>query len=280
MRVSLNLATRPFTDLGPAMKRLRIGMGVLAGVSLLLLVGLHALHQKAQEARAREHSLDGAVARINNERQGYQAMMLQPDNARFMGEVTALNQHFDEKAFSWTLAMENLETVLPGGVQVTQIEPARNKEGQIILHLRVLGPHDLAVDLMRNLEHSRRFMSPRIEGENAESSNTNARGQQQEPVSLSNQFEFDLLADYIPPTPEERAAIESAAARSAAKTPPPASETSASENGRPANPPPASRRVSPQRGNLPRQPYVGTKNPVPPARPNAAGNSAPQAGPQ
>ena len=30
MRVTLNLATRPFADLGPAIKRLRIGMGVLA----------------------------------------------------------------------------------------------------------------------------------------------------------------------------------------------------------------------------------------------------------
>ena len=45
MRITLNLATRPFTDLGPAMKRLRIAIGVLALVSLGLLLGLHFLHQ-------------------------------------------------------------------------------------------------------------------------------------------------------------------------------------------------------------------------------------------
>ncbi|MGA7339817.1 MAG: fimbrial assembly protein [Terracidiphilus sp.] len=203
MRVTLNLATRPFTDLGPAMKRLRIAMGVLTAVSLLLLLGLHELHNKAEAARAREHSLDGAIARITGERQGYQATMRLPENARFMSQVTMLNQLFGQKAFSWTMAMENLETVLPGGVQVTQIEPVRAKTGQTTVHLRVVGPHDLSIDLVRNLERSTRFMSPRIVGENAESNNSgpNAR---LEPVSASNRFEFDLLADYNPPTPEER----------------------------------------------------------------------------
>ena len=51
-----------------------------------------------------------------------------------------LNELFDEKAFSWTLAMEAMETVLPAGVQVTSIEPIRAKDGHITVHLRVLGP--------------------------------------------------------------------------------------------------------------------------------------------
>ena len=42
MRITLNLATRPFADLGPAIKRLRIGMAVLAGLSILLGLGLPA----------------------------------------------------------------------------------------------------------------------------------------------------------------------------------------------------------------------------------------------
>ncbi|HTW61267.1 MAG TPA: hypothetical protein VMD55_05615 [Terracidiphilus sp.] len=258
MRITLNLATRPFTDLGPATKRLRIAMGALAGVSLLLLLGLHALHRKAEAARAREHSLDGAIAQIDNERQGYQAMMKRPDNARFLNQVSQLNQLFDEKAFSWTLAMENLETVLPGGVQVTEIEPARDKNGQITLHLRVLGPHDLGDDLVRNLEHSHRFMSPRIVGENAETSNTGFSRQVEPPPSTSNQFEFDLLADYIPPTPEERAAIKSTARETA-----PAA-------GEPGNRPPAIRRVPVGKGTLQRPPYTGMRNSSPAPKPNPA----------
>src|SRR6516225_1870976 len=135
MRITINLATRPFTDLGPIFKRLRIAMIVFAVVSIGLAFGLHALHSKAQAARARERAIDNQIARINNERQGYMAMMRQPDNAQVLEQAGTLNQLFDEKAFSWTLAMEDLETVLPGGVQVTTLEPIRDKDGRITLHL-------------------------------------------------------------------------------------------------------------------------------------------------
>ena len=40
MRIGINLATRPFADLGPTLKRLRIAMGVLA----LAAIGLIQLH--------------------------------------------------------------------------------------------------------------------------------------------------------------------------------------------------------------------------------------------
>jgi len=54
MRITLNLATRPFADLGPAIKRLRIAMAVLAVIAIGLGLGLRAFHQKADEARARD----------------------------------------------------------------------------------------------------------------------------------------------------------------------------------------------------------------------------------
>ena len=204
MRITVNLATRPFTDVGPAIKRLRIGMGALALVALALGLGLRAIHEKAEEARSREHSLDGQIARVTLERQGYQNMMRQPENAQLLAQAAVLNKLFEEKSFSWTLAMEDLETVLPGGVQVATIEPVRAKDGHIELRLRVVGPRDKAVDLVRNLEHSKRFLLPRIIGENAETSS--APGQRLEPVSASNRFDLDLLANYNPAGPDERKA--------------------------------------------------------------------------
>src|SRR5215469_10484591 len=139
MRLTLNLATRPFADLGPAIRRLRIGMGILAVLAIAFGLGLHALHHRAEEARAHEHSLDGNIVRITQERQGYQSLMQRPDNAQLLTQADELNKLFDEKAFSWTLAMENLETVLPGGVQVTALEPIRDKkDGHITLRLRVV----------------------------------------------------------------------------------------------------------------------------------------------
>lgn len=202
MRVTINLATRPFADIAPALRRLRMGMGVLAVLAIALGFGLHAVHQKAEQARARERALDAQIARIAQERQGYEAMMQRPDNAELLKQAAALNGLFDEKGFSWTLAMENLETVLPGGVSVVTLEPVRTKDGHITLHLRVDGPRDRSVELVRNLEHSRRFLEPRIVGENS-AETSSGPNQRLEPVSASNRFNFDLLAEYNPPSPDE-----------------------------------------------------------------------------
>ena len=202
MRITLNLATRPFTDLGPPIKRLRIAMGVMAGLSVFLGLGLYLLHNKAEEARARAHSLDGRIAAVTQEKQGFENMMHLPANTQLLVQVGALNQLFDKKTFSWTLAMEDLETVLPGGVQVSTLEPLRDeKTGVISLHLRVIGPRDRAVDLVKNLEHSKHFVLPAIIGENAESNGS--PGEKLEPVSASNRVNFDLLAQYTPATADE-----------------------------------------------------------------------------
>jgi type IV pilus assembly protein PilN len=224
MRITVNLATRPFIDLAPVLKLLRIAMAVLALVAISLGLGLRAVYQKAQAARATEERLQSQIDAINRERQSYQNMMRQPDNAQLLAQVTALNKLFDEKTFSWTLAMEDLETVLPGGVQVTTLEPVRDEHGTITLHLRVVGPRDRAVELVQNLEHSRYFLLPRIVGESAESAGgANAR---LEPISASNRVNFDVLADYnsaAPPDLKERKKQEEAkpAADGENSSPPP-----------------------------------------------------------
>jgi type IV pilus assembly protein PilN len=176
-------------------------MAALAGAAVLLLIGLYFVHGKAEAARAREHSLDGKVAQLRQEQQNYQATMRQPDNARTLQQSESLNQLFDEKGFSWTLAMEDLETVLPAGVQVTTLEPTI-KNGQITVHLRVVGPRDRDVQLVQNLEHSRHFVVPRIVGETAES--TGGPNQQAQPVSASNRFDYDVLAEYNPGPADSR----------------------------------------------------------------------------
>lgn len=244
MRVAINLASRPFADTAPAIKSLRRAMGILALVAVLLLVGLHFVHDKAEAARAREHSLDGQIAKIRQEQQQYQAMMHQPDNARTLQQSENLNRLFDEKAFSWTLAMEDLETVLPAGVQVTTLEPTV-KEGQISVRLRVIGPRDKDVELVQNLEHSRHFLLPRIVGESAESSG--GPNQRPEPISASNRVDFDVLADYNPGTAEERRLARERAARLHGKADDGGSETT----GRP--------------------PYTGIARPHAPVQPHRGG---------
>jgi len=253
MKVRINLATRPFADLGPTLKHLRIAMAVFAVVSIALGVGIHLLHSKAEAARARERTLDGKIATINQERQRYQAMMRLPENALVLDEANNLNALFDKKTFSWTLAIEDLETVLPGGVQVTALEPNREeKTGRITLKLRVVGPHDKDLLLVGNLEHSRHFLRPAIVGESSE--NSGGPGQPLEPVSASNKVNFDLTAEYNPATIAEERATK--------KPESPASDAEAAAPHKPA--------VPAHGPGLQRPPYPGVSSPPPAARPKAA----------
>jgi len=204
MKITLNLATRPYADQGPAIKQLRIGIAVLAGLLILLGLGLLHFHQKAVEMRAQEDRQDRAVAQLRAEEEGYQRQMQQPLNARVLQQAGFLNQLFEEKAFSWTAAMEDLEGVLPAGVQVTSIEPVRAKDGRLTLRLRISGMRERSVELVRNMERSPRFASPRISAENTDTSASNQGGIQ--PVNQPTRVNFDLLAEYNPATLEERRA--------------------------------------------------------------------------
>jgi type IV pilus assembly protein PilN len=278
MRITLNLATRPFADIGPAIKRLRIAMGVLALLAILLFVALHAIHQKAEAARARDHSLDGQIARIAQERRGYEQMMQQPPNAQLLKQSAVLNKLFDAKAFSWTLAMEDLETVLPGGVQVTTLEPERQKDGRIMVHLRVIGPRNGDVDLVRNLEHSRHFVVPHIVSENAEA--TGGPNQPLQPVSASDRVQFDLLAEYSPASPEAPSSTGNDSKRNTgSETRKPGRKSIKADNPE-ASPFPANRTpvrplpLHPDGQNRP--PYTGTTGlPTPPGPGPSSANPAP-----
>jgi type IV pilus assembly protein PilN len=208
MRITLNLATRPYANLGPALKRLRIAMAVLAVAAIGLGFGLRAIDQQAKEARATEDRVQRQIDAINQERQGYTNRMHEPANAQLLTQVGTLNQLFDEKTFSWTLAMEDLETVLPGGVQVTSIDPMRDpKTGRITLKMRVVGPRDHADDLVENLERSKHFLQPHIVDESTESNSS--ANQHLEPVSASNRFTFEILAEYNAAAEEIRTEKES-----------------------------------------------------------------------
>jgi type IV pilus assembly protein PilN len=201
VKITLNLATRPYADQGPALKRLRIGMAALAVILILLGLGLMHFHQTALRMAAQEAVVDQSIANIQHEQRGYQVQMQQPANAKVLTQAGFLNDLFDEKSFSWTAAMEDLERVLPGGVQVTALEPVRGKDGRLTLRLRTSGLRERSVELVRNMERSQRFANPRVTGENAESSGAQGGFQQ---VGEPNKVSFEILAEYNPATLEER----------------------------------------------------------------------------
>jgi len=168
MRITINLATRPFVELRPIFLRLRIAMVALALLAIALGIWAHVLQQRLDRATVQMDRLRNQTVAAQNERLHSEARMRQPANAAVLDRAHFLNDLFLRKSFSWTAVMMDLETVLPIGVQVTSIEPQPTAEGDVLIRLRVTGERDRAVQLVRNLEHSRRFLQPRLSGESTE----------------------------------------------------------------------------------------------------------------
>jgi type IV pilus assembly protein PilN len=197
MRVSVNLATRPFIELRPLFARLRLAMGVLALLAIGLGFGLHALNKRAQVAQARMDDLRGKTLAYQQERQKNESRMRQPQNMAVLNRSEFLNDLFAKKSFSWTSVMMDLERVLPEGLQVTSIEPAIAKDGSVSIRLKVSGDRDRAVQLVRNLEQSQRFLGPRLSGETAKAPTQANTRVVVDPLATAG-VEFDITSGYNP----------------------------------------------------------------------------------
>lgn len=209
MRISINLASRPFVELRPLFARMRIAMAGLALLAIGLGIWLHFLNRRAQAAQAQIDALKRQTVALQTERQADESRMREPQNYAVLERSQFLNNLFTTKSFSWTSVMMDLERVLPAGVQVTSIEPVITENREVNIRMRVSGERDRAVDLIRNLERSQRFLDPRLANETAQ---TQEHGSMT-PVAqgVPGGVEFEILSGYNPlpavnKTPQEDAA--------------------------------------------------------------------------
>jgi len=197
MRISINLATRPFVELRPLFARLRLAMGALALLAIGLGFGLHYLSLRAHKAEAQMDSLKAQTLAIQTERQTNELRMQKPQNRAVLDRSKFLNTLFARKSFSWTSVMMDLERVLPGGVMVTDIAPVISADGDVNIRLRVSGERERAVDLVRNLEQSQRFLQPRPANETSQTHEGNGAAAMAQ-AGLPGAVEFDILSGYNP----------------------------------------------------------------------------------
>ncbi len=199
MKITVNLATRPFIELRSIFLRLRIFMAVLAVVAVGALVATHVLQQKLDIAQGQIDAVHAKVVAAQDEKRQNERRMREPGNSAVLTRAHFLNALFLRKSFSWTAIMMDLETVLPAGVQVTSIEPAPTSDGAVMIRLRVSGDRDRAVQLVRNLERSKRFLAPRLTGEATQAKEAGSQGNNPGGNSLAPAgVEFEILANYNP----------------------------------------------------------------------------------
>ena len=159
MRITLNLASRPYVDLRPLYSRLRLWMMLMAILAVPFWLLLRVEQRRAAVAQAEQTILTRDMQKLKQEQQNNQVQMRQPQNAAVLAQSEFLNQLFKRKTFSWTAVMMDLETVLPSGVQVMNLEPVIAPDGQVTIRMRINGQRDKAVDLVRNLDRTGRSRS-------------------------------------------------------------------------------------------------------------------------
>ena len=208
MHVQINLASRPFVELRPFFLRLRIIMATLVIAGLALALSARLLSARAERQQADLDLLRHQTIAVQESRLHTEQRLRDPVNARVLDRAHFLNTLFLRKSFSWTAVMMDLENVLPNGVQVTAIEPQVSPDGNVIIRLRVAGERANAVQLVRNLERSRRFLQPRLLGEASQAKENAANGQRPAGAAAVGPVgppgvEFEILADYNPLPPGE-----------------------------------------------------------------------------
>ncbi len=205
MKVSINLASKPFVELRPLFAQLKLAMGGLAVLALGLSVAVHFYAIQAKQATAAMDALKAQTLAVQERTAANERRMRLPENQGELARSQFLNTLFAEKAFSWTGVMMDLERVVPQGVQVTSIDPEISKQGVVTIHLRVTGDRDKAIQLVRNLEVSKRFLDPRLGGEQALTSEKakaiGAQGANFQNVSANADaagtgVEFEILSGY------------------------------------------------------------------------------------
>ncbi len=218
MRIHINLATRPYVELDRLLRHLRIGIAALAVLALALGMWLHAMTVRARQQQQELAALNAQADTLQRERAANEARLRQPVNAATLSRNRFLNTLFARKSFSWTAVLMDLEDVMPTGVQVSSIEPVVAPAGDVTIRLRVLGDRDRTVQLVRNLESSHRFLSPRLAGEAQQTAERVARptlgaNGLPQPVSESlgrnglppiSGVEFEIVSGYNPLQPSIR----------------------------------------------------------------------------
>jgi type IV pilus assembly protein PilN len=187
MRVNINLATQPYEDARRFWFRWGGAVAALGIITLGLLFLTITGWLSARKDRDMIAQRQAQIAVRDKEKMDAAAMMNLPQNRSTRDRSEFLNELFQRKAFSWTLAFEDLERVMPPQLHVVSIHPEMSPDNQLEIKLTVSGAsRDRALELVRKMEGSQRFHETEIEEEKVSTSQG------------GNEVVFNITALYVP----------------------------------------------------------------------------------
>jgi type IV pilus assembly protein PilN len=166
MRLDINLATRPYEDAREFWVRWGLGVGLLAALTLVLLVFAVRGWTNAGRDRHNIAQLQRQIDELDKERAEDQAVLDMPVNRSTRDQSQFLNGLIQRKAFSWTRVFEDLEPVMPPNLHVVSLRPELNEQNQRQLDMNVAADtRAAAVELVHRMEDSKHFQGAELVSE-------------------------------------------------------------------------------------------------------------------
>jgi type IV pilus assembly protein PilN len=193
MRLDINLATHAYEDARQFWMRWGTAVALLGVVTVGLLIASITGWYNARVDRKKISDLRAQIAQREQEQTSAEAMLNRPENRVMREKSQYLNELIARKTFSWTLAIETLERLMPPKIHLVSIAPELNEDNQLAIKMVVAGDSsERAFELVRRMEGSKHFRETHIEG------------QQEVTQPGSEGVQVSILAVYVPEFDQEK----------------------------------------------------------------------------
>ena len=203
MRLNINLATRPYEDVGKFLARWGMLTVLLAVLTAGLLFTAVSNYRNSKTLNGQIEDRKQKIAALEKDRSNAIETLSRPENKTVATTSRFFNDAIQRKSLSWTRIFMDLERIMPTGLHVIAITPELNKDNQLGVRLLVGGTsHDKAVELVHRMEESSTFRRAQLHSE------TMAQG-------TPDPVQFEITSIYVPGQP---AAESSKVAQTMAKS--------------------------------------------------------------
>jgi type IV pilus assembly protein PilN len=166
MRLNINLATKPYEDVGKFLARWGMLTVLLAVLTAGLLFTAVSNYRNSKTLNAQIEDRQQKIEALEADRNKAIETLGRPENKSVATTSRFFNDAIQRKSLSWTRIFMDLERMMPVGLHVVSITPELNKDNQLGIRLLVGGSsHDKAVELVHRMEESATFRRAQLHSE-------------------------------------------------------------------------------------------------------------------
>jgi type IV pilus assembly protein PilN len=181
----LNLASRPYRDYRPVYATVVVMSLITAFLMLNNVETYYRYTRDTQSTRTKIATIEAQTAQEREREAAIQQRIKRLDLGRLAAQTKFVNTKLAERAFSWSMLLDELESVLDADVRLLSVSPRFDSDGKITLGLNFQSKSaDGMIKTINRMNADPQFRNPfpNMQTENADGG-----------------FSFMLNVQYVPP---------------------------------------------------------------------------------